>query len=136
MKKLLTIAVAAFTLTYFGCNNDSGSGGIDPFGGGGTGGTGNVSIQVQGQADGQGNYIFSINPSAAINLTSIAASVASEQYEETIQINDQFQAGTFQGVLQYDANQIQTGLQFVFKFVGTLVDGGTNFDVTTNYTIP
>lgn len=136
MKQFIYSIFLVLLVTLYGCNEDNNvTNNAQGLGGLGSG-IGNVSIQVQGQADGQGNYIFSINPSAAINLTSITASVASEQYEETIQINDQFQAGTFQGVLQYDANQIQTGLQFVFKFVGTLVDGGTNFDVTTNYTIP
>jgi len=135
MKKLIFFIPLLFLISSCSNNNSSGSNPLGTIGGGTGGGTGNVTIQVQGQADGQGNYIFSINPSVAINLTSVKASVAAQQYEETIQINEQFQAGTFQGVLQYDANVIQTGMQFSFEFVGTTADN-QNFDVTTNYTIP
>jgi hypothetical protein len=136
MKNLFYLVIILLVI-FAGCdNNTTGpvSGGGATGGGGGGGGTGNVTIQVQGQADGQGNYIFNINPSAAINLTSVTASVPAQQYEETFNINEQFQAGTFQGILQYPANVIQTGMQFTFKFVGTT--GGQNFDVTTNYTVP
>jgi hypothetical protein len=136
MKKILITFLPLLFIFVSGCSNDSG-GGSNPFGTGGTtGGTGNVTIQVQGQADGQGNYIFYINPSVAINLTSVTASVPAQQYEETIDINEQFQAGTLQGCIQYDANVIQSGMQFTFRFVGTITNGGQNFDVTTNYTIP
>lgn len=102
---------------------------------GGNGG-GNVTIQVQGQADGQGNYVISINPNVAISLASVTASNPAQNYNQTININTQFQAGTFQPCLQFQANQIQAGMQFTFKFVGTTTNGNQNFNVTTNYTIP
>ena len=34
----------------------------------------NLTIQIQGEDDGQGNYIFSINPNTTINLTAVMAS--------------------------------------------------------------
>ncbi len=130
------IFTLALLITFYGCsNNDNVTNNPQGLGGLG-GGTGNVTIQVQGQADGQGNYIFYINPSVAINLTNVTASVPAQQYEETIAINEQYQAGTLQSCIQYAENVIQTGMQFTFRFVGTITNGGQNFDVTTNYTIP
>src|SRR5665647_2048360 len=93
-----------------------------------------MCIRDRGQANGQGKYIFSINPSVAINLAKVKASVTAQQYEETIDVNSQFQAGSFQGCLEYPANVIQTGMQFIFLFTGTTVNGNQNFSVTTNYT--
>lgn len=128
---------------FFGCSDDppaatntGGGGGLIDGGGGGGGGGGNVTIQVQGQADGQGNYLFSIKPSVNINLASVKASVPAQQYEETIAVNSQFTAGQFEGCLQYPANVIQQGMQFTFVFTGTTVQGNANFTATTNYTIP
>jgi hypothetical protein len=137
MKNFLIAIIVIFALSYFGCNNDSGSGGTDPFSGGGIGGgTGNVTIQVQGQADGQGNYIFYINPNVAITVANVTPSVAAAGYQETIDVNAQFTAGTFQGLLQYTATDVQQGQQWKFVFTGTTTNGNQAFNATTNYTIP
>ncbi len=95
----------------------------------------NITIQVQGQEDGQGNYIFSINPNTGINLKAVLTSVAAQQYKQTIDVNKQFQAGTFQPCLQFPDNFIQDGMQFSFQFTGTTLNGNQNFGATTNYTI-
>lgn len=95
----------------------------------------NLTIQVQGQEDGQGNYIFSINPNTGINLKAVLASVAAQNYKQTIDVNKQFQAGIFQPCLQYPVDFIQEGMQFSFQFAGTTLNGNLNFGATANYTI-
>ena len=138
MKKLILFFSLLF-IFMIGCNNDNSGDagtGIGGIGGGGGGGTGNVTIQVQGQADGQGKYIFSINPSVAITVANVTPSVAAAGYQETIDVNAQFQAGTFQGLLQYTDTDVQQGQQWKFVFTGTTTNGNQAFNATTNYTIP
>ena len=120
MKKLLIVFLPLLFIFFNGCSNNGTGTGTDPFGGGGIGGggTGNVTIQVQGQADGQGKYIFSINPSVAITVANVTPSVAAAGYQETIDVNAQFQAGTFQGLLQYTDTDVQQGQQWKFVFTG------------------
>jgi hypothetical protein len=142
MKKLLFTFFLTLLVVFYGCSNNDSVTGSGSGLGGSDGGTdvgtnsGSVTIQVKGENDGQGYYIFYIKPSVAINLESVTATVTSESYEQTIDVNTQFTAGTFQACLQYPENNIQTGLKFSFKFVGTLKSNDKAFEVTTNYTIP
>ncbi|GAB4287848.1 MAG: hypothetical protein Kow0098_04930 [Ignavibacteriaceae bacterium] len=140
MKNIKLIILILTLFIYAGCNKDGTGSVTNPIGGGTTGGgnTGGVTIQVQGADDQQGNYIFSLNPSQEATFTTITASVAAEQYEESFDFTQigQFPANTYTGFLQYPSNVIFQGQQWQFRLVGRTVNGGTDFDVTVNYTIP
>ena len=96
----------------------------------------NITIRVQGQVDGRGNYVFSINPNTGISLKAVLASIAAQQYKQTIDVNKQLQAGSFQPCLQYAIDFIQTGMQMTFEFTGTKVNTNQDFNSTSNYRIP
>lgn len=136
MKKIFSIFCFLCLVALVACDsNPSGpsSGGL------GTGGenNGGVSIQVQGAVNGT-VYIFSLKPSANITLTTVSPSVPAANYTEDFDFTGQgeWTANTFGGFLQYDANVIQTGQAWSFKFVGKTTDDNKDFTVTANYTIP
>lgn len=141
MKKIFYLALSLFLVALVGCNNnptDPGGGGLGGIGGDGNNGGGTVNIQVQGQVDGQGLYIFSLKPSANISLTTVTASVPAVPYMENFDFTGQgeWQANTYEGFLQYNATDIQQGQAWTFKLVGKTTADNKEFTVTSNYTIP
>jgi hypothetical protein len=122
-KFIFALFLLPLIVFYFGCSNNSSSSPTSPIGGigspdanPGSGNNGGVTIQVQGQDNGDGFYYFYIKPSAAIDLETVTASVAAENYNQTIDINSPFEAGSFQACLQYPSNIIKTGYKFIFQF--------------------
>ena len=141
MKKIIYLVCLASLIAIIGCGSnptgpEMGSGGLGSGSGNGNG-NGNVNIQVQGQQDGMGNYIFSLNPSVEVTFSKITASVPAANYTENFDFTGQgqWQANNNQGFLAYDANVIEQGQAWSFKFDGKTVNDNKDFSVSVNYTV-
>jgi len=136
MKKIIIALLPLLFLLVNGCNSNDTATGTNPFGGGGCGGTGNVTIQIAIGQDDQGANVFAFNPSVAVKLTSALVVQAQLGINETVNNpnpDQVFNAGEYIGF--YSANQAQVGQQWSFTFSGTLAQGGQAFTVPVNYTV-
>lgn len=137
MKKLLIYFIPVLALIIFGCNNESGSGGVDPFGGGGAGGgTGNVTFTIGQRQGDQGGIMFTVKPSTAITVTQVIVSLPAQGFQDIIQDDGQtvYQAQTYD-LAEYTG--VASGQQWTFNFKGKIGNAqGQDYDVNSNYTIP
>ena len=136
MKKFLVAIIVGFALFYSGCNNDSGSGGVDPFGGGGGGGTGNVTFTVTTQ-QGQQGVDFVFTPSTNVTVTQVTVSLPAQGFQENVQGDGTtvFGPGNAFSVGEYTG--VASGQQWTFQVTGKIGSAtGTAYNVTANLTIP
>ena len=118
MKKLFLFIISIALIISTGCSDDSGGGTLtDPFGGG-TSGTGNVTIAISAQLDQQGGGTFSATPSVAIKVTKITVGVPAQQYTESVTFDGTtvVNANVATPFLQYEAvSGIASGQQWTFQ---------------------
>lgn len=135
MKKLLLIFISLFFIWITGCSDDAGGTITDPFGSGGTSGTGNVTFTVS-STQGQQGVIFIATPSVSIKITKVTVSLPAQQFTDVL---------TDDGTTTYNANQavqldeytgVASGQQWTFQFEGTIASNNQAYNVTSNYTIP
>jgi hypothetical protein len=135
MKKFLILSFAALLITIAGCNNDSptGTGG---FGDGGNDGTGGVTFTI-GQRNGTQGIIFTAKPSTAVTVTSVTVRLPAQNFQDDLQADGQtvFQPDQFYDIDEYTG--VASGQQWTFRFQGRIGNAqGTQYDVTSNYTVP
>jgi hypothetical protein len=103
-------------------------------------GGGNVSFQVAVIQDQQGTNFFGANPSVSVKVTTITITQADIQFNDTFTNPDPNEAveplqnGQYYGFYEIP-QQAQTGQEWLFRFKGTLTQGGQSFDVTSKLTI-
>lgn len=136
MKNLILYLISLILITGTACNDNSGGGTLtDPFGNGGTGGTGSVTFTISSQ-QGQQGIIFIAAPSVSVKITKVTVNLAAQQFNDIVQGN---------GTTVYNANQsvqineytgVASGQQWTFQFEGTIVSNNQAFNITSNYTVP
>lgn len=147
---ILIIAVSLFII-FTGCSksnnpvsNNTGNGGIGGVIGGGTtgggnngGGNGAITFSIRSEAGQNGGSEFDAEPSANITLTQINVEETSGTgFTDQIQGDGTtvYQTNTWYKVSEYTG--VQSGMKFTFEFIGKTSPAGTDFDVTSNYTVP
>ena len=135
MKKLMLVFISFLFIWITGCSDDEGGTITDPFGTGGTSGTGNVTFTIS-STQGQQGVIFIATPSVSIKITRVTVSLPAQQFNDVL---------TDDGTTTYNANEavqldeytgVASGQQWTFKFEGTIVSNNQTYSVTSNYTIP
>lgn len=136
MKKLILVFVSLLFIWITGCSDDAGGTVTDPFGSGGTSGTGNVTFTIASTQGQQGGIIFTATPSVSVKITKVTVSLPAQQFNDVIQGDGTtvFNANEAAQIEEYTG--VASGQQWKFQFEGTLVSNNQAFNVTSNYTIP
>ena len=137
MKKFLSLFLILGFLALIGCSDDAtaptNGGGL---GGGGNGGGGGVTFTIGQRTGDQGGIMFTAKPSTAVTVTQFTVNLPAQQFSDPYQGDGTtvFQAGQVYDIAEYTG--VTAGQQWTFNFKGKIGSStGTDYDVTSNYTV-
>ena len=132
-KIILSTFILFFLVWLTGCSDnptDSSTGGIG--GGISTG----ISFSIMCQDGENGGMEFLCKPNVDVTLTSVNVKVPDVNFDETYECDGVtvYTKNNWQVVNEYTG--VETGMKFVFNFIGKTSPDNKDFNVTTNYTVP